>query len=253
MISTEIPSSNIINAMIRDALTNYPTKKDVDDAMKLKIDTNIDSRGRINLNNAIRLNAPLIVNTPEGGLFNGEIDNPYATEGKARAIASEMADYVVNLHNNNLHSAHQRLFSLKQYKLKAGANITLTQIELTPNGESVLIDATQPDLTPYAKKADTPYSLVEATINEGSVILQDRAITKVEVDDSISSIVFTFPNKVKGKARDFFIRLVITGETVPTLEFVEPNGDEVSFDVDDNSWAEIERGVNILMFTDTEE
>jgi hypothetical protein len=94
---------------------------------------------------------------------------------------------------------------------------------------------------------------VVATIDEGFVMLQNRAMNKVEVDDSVSSITFVFPEKVEGKGRDFFIRLVITGETVPTLEFIEPNGEAVSFDADDDSWAEIEQGVNILMFTDTEE
>ena len=110
-----------------------------------------------------------------------------------------------------------------------------------------------PDLSEYAKTAEVSYSLVVATINEGSVTLQNRAINKIEVDDSESSITFVFPEKVEGKSRDFFIRLVITGETIPTIEFVEPNGDAVSFDADDESWAEIEQGVNILMFTDTEE
>lgn len=104
-----------------------------------------------------------------------------------------------------------------------------------------------------ADMAKLPYSLVEATIDEGSVMLQDHAITKVIADDSVSSIAFIFPEKTEGYSRDFFIRLAITGETVPTLSFVEPNGDAVSFDVDDDSWAEIEQGVNILMFTDTEE
>lgn len=104
-----------------------------------------------------------------------------------------------------------------------------------------------------ADKSDVPYSLVDAAINEGSVTLENRAINKVEVDDSVSSLTFVFPEKVAGKARDFFLRLVITGETVPTLSFVETNGDAVSFDADDDSWAEIEKGVNILMFTDTEE
>lgn len=104
-----------------------------------------------------------------------------------------------------------------------------------------------------ANSADLPYALVSATINNGTSELADHAVNKVIVDDSVSSLTFIFPQKTEGKARDFFIRLVITGETIPTLSFVEPNGEAVSFDVDDDSWAEIERGVNILMFTDTEE
>lgn len=120
-------------------------------------------------------------------------------------------------------------------------------------GQAADAKAVHDALEKKAGKAKLPYSLTNAVIENNAVSLQNRAITKVEVDDSVSSITFVFPEKIGGKARDFFIRLVITGETVPTLEFVEPNGEAVSFDVDDESWAEIEEGVNILMFTDTEE
>ncbi len=108
------------------------------------------------------------------------------------------------------------------------------------------------DLSGYAKKEDVPYALIEVPL-EDSINLTNRAINKVTADDSLSFITFIFPEKKEGVSRDFFLRLVITGETLPTLSFVEPNGDAVSFDVDDNSWAEIEQGVNILMFTDTAE
>ena len=98
----------------------------------------------------------------------------------------------------------------------------------------------------------THYSLVKATPN-GPILLKDKASTEVIADDSVSSISFVFPEKKQGKSRELFIRLVVTGESVPTLSFTESNGEAVSFDVDDDSWAEIEQGVNILMFTDTAE
>ena len=125
-----------------------------------------------------------------------------------------------------------------------------------------------PDLSGYATKkyvddevAKIPevsslipkYKLVTATIVDGKVTVEPYSITEVTVDDSVSSLTFVFPEKTKGQSRDFFVRLVVTGETPPTLSFVEPNGDAVSFDVDDDSWAEIEQGVNIFMFTDTDE
>lgn len=37
-MASEIPNSNIVDAKIKDALTNHPTKKDVDDAVKSKQD-----------------------------------------------------------------------------------------------------------------------------------------------------------------------------------------------------------------------
>ncbi len=136
-----------------------------------------------------------------------------------------------------------------------GGGSSVEVVAPSPDGAGKAADAkvVYEALEGKAGKTDIPYSLVEATIDEGSVMLQNRAITKVEVDDSVSSITFVFPEKIAGKGRDFFIRLVITSETVPTLEFIEPNGEAVSFDADDDSWAEIEQGVNLLMFTDTAE
>ena len=108
-----------------------------------------------------------------------------------------------------------------------------------------------PDLSGYATKSEIPYSLIEVPLAD-RINLTDRAVNKVTADGSLNYIQFVFPEKKAGKSRDFFLRLVITGETVPTLSFDEPNGGSVSFDVDNDSWADIEQGVNILMFTDTE-
>ena len=108
-----------------------------------------------------------------------------------------------------------------------------------------------PDLSGYATKSEIPYSLIEVPLAD-RINLTDRAVNKVTADGSLNNIQFVFPEKKEGKSRDFFLRLVITGETVPTLSFDEPNGGSVSFDVDDDSGANIEQGVNILMFTDTE-
>ena len=83
--------------------------------------------------------------------------------------------------------------------------------------------------------------------------LQDRAVNTVTLGSGVESAVFKFPQKQQGKARDFMLRLVITGSDVPEIGFVEPDGTEVAFDADDDSWADIEQGVNLLMFTDTQE
>jgi hypothetical protein len=113
----------------------------------------------------------------------------------------------------------------------------------------------EPYVTPTGVKniAIPKYGLVKASIEDGKVTVAPYSITEVTVDDSVSELTFVFPEKTKGQSRDFFVRLVVTGETPPTLSFIEPNGDAVSFDVDDDSWADIEQGVNILMFTDTAE
>lgn len=83
--------------------------------------------------------------------------------------------------------------------------------------------------------------------------LCDRAVNKVELGSDVSSYTLTFPAVPEnGGARDFFVRLIIQGSTPPTISFVEADGvTPVAFDADDDSWADIEPGVNILMFTDT--
>ena len=84
--------------------------------------------------------------------------------------------------------------------------------------------------------------------------LLDRTCNRLTLGSGTERAVFRFPAKTQGKARDFMLRLVITGSTVPEIGFVESDGTtEVAFDADDDSWADIEQGVNILMFTDTQE
>lgn len=126
------------------------------------------------------------------------------------------------------------------------------------NGKKYAISyAKSIDTSDFATKSYIPYSLINGNLtisdSNAEISLQDRAITTVTVDDTVRLLTFIFPEKTDGKARDFFVRLVIIGESIPTLSFIEPNGDSVPFDVDDDSWAEIEQGVNILMFTDTME
>ena len=87
-----------------------------------------------------------------------------------------------------------------------------------------------------------------------SATLADLSVNEVTATADVTSITFTFPPRQPGKVRDFFVRLVIQGTTVPTLYFNEPNGGgAVAFDADSGNWADIEPGVNILMFTDTAE
>ncbi len=134
----------------------------------------------------------------------------------------------------------------------------ISDLNTIREGAGLGATAVQPSaLNNYATKSYVDYSLINGTptVTGGNaeISLQDRAITTVTVDDTVSLLTFIFPQKTDGKARDFFVRLVVIGDSIPTLSFIEPNGDSVPFDVDDDSWAEIEQGVNILMFTDTGE
>ena len=101
------------------------------------------------------------------------------------------------------------------------------------------------------------YALVEPDLAASgttvSATLQDRAVNAVTLASTVTAATFTFPAPVAGFARDFFLRLVIEGSTVPTISFLESGGGSLEdvFDADDDAWAEIEPGVNVLMFTET--
>ena len=82
-------------------------------------------------------------------------------------------------------------------------------------------------------------------------MMQDNAINHVSLASTVTTTTISFPPKVTGYARDFFVRLTVTGSTVPAITWQEADGSAIDFDVDDDSWSEIEQGVNILMFTET--
>lgn len=107
---------------------------------------------------------------------------------------------------------------------------------------------------------ETRYAIVTPTVTTSttdssndtiSATLQDRAINIVSAGSGIDYVNLTFPAYEQGYARDFFVRLVLTGVSVPMVTFSEPGGGDVEFDVDDDSWTEIDLGVNLLMFTET--
>ncbi|MBO5906085.1 MAG: hypothetical protein J6Q84_06680 [Kiritimatiellae bacterium] len=97
------------------------------------------------------------------------------------------------------------------------------------------------------------YDLVEMEVVDGDVWLSNRAINSLTVDGT-AAIIFYFPEKTSGKARDFYLRLNFTGDTIPEFSFYEEDGSSVSFDEADESWAEFEPGnVYVLRFLDTAE
>lgn len=136
---------------------------------------------------------------------------------------------------------------------------TTTQTEKT----SRTVETTEESSDSLALLSDIPpqpqlrYALVEPTLTTSgttvSATLQDRAVNAVTLASTVTAATFTFPAPVAGYARDFFLRLVIEGSTVPTISFLESGGGSLEdvFDADDDAWAEIESGVNVLMFTET--
>lgn len=95
------------------------------------------------------------------------------------------------------------------------------------------------------------YRFLRRTLENRTVVLTDRAVTKVDITSS-EPVTIVFPPAIKGHVRDFFIRIVITANEVPEIIFTAPEGESISFEgVDDNLLA-CEVGVNVFSFTETD-
>lgn len=134
---------------------------------------------------------------------------------------------------------------------------TLSSAVTATREKTVVTKSGEPYVTPTGVGAIVqkllPYSLVAATIADGTVALQDRAVNAIRLGSDVPECTFVFPGRVGGKARDFMLRLELVGEEMPTLSFVEPDGGHVNFDYTDEDWAAVEQGVNVFMFSDTKE
>lgn len=99
--------------------------------------------------------------------------------------------------------------------------------------------------------AVAPYRLLERVPEDGRVILTNRAVTRVALSDA-DPLTLVLPPLVKGTARDFFVRLVITSDTVPEITFAAPSGETVSFEDTDEGVFVCSVGINVFCFTETD-
>lgn len=107
-----------------------------------------------------------------------------------------------------------------------------------------------------ALKKRLPYALVEKTIENGAVTLDDRASNAVDISTTLSpnTLTINFPAATSGKVRDFALRLnIASGVTAP--ELVLPQG--VVCENADGEVPEISDGgtggsSTILYFSETE-
>ena len=102
----------------------------------------------------------------------------------------------------------------------------------------------------------TNYPLVNATLvdeNGGlGCTVQNNTITTIVVDSSDKTIYIHLPAETTNNtARDFVIRLEVTAATAPQVQFVPANSEEIDYEANDDTWATIEPGVNIISFTET--
>lgn len=123
---------------------------------------------------------------------------------------------------------------------------------LTPDSDGAVNIEVSVDTGSYSLTTPEQTTSTTTTTNDTiTVQLSDKAINAVQVPTTVTNVVMKFPQQETGKARDFMVRLIVTGETVPSITLTEPDGSAIDFDVDDDSWTEIQKGVNLLMFTET--
>ena len=102
----------------------------------------------------------------------------------------------------------------------------------------------------------TNYPLVNATLvdeNGGlGCTVQNNTITTIVVNSSDKTIYIHLPAETTDNtARDFVIRLEVPATTAPQVQFVPANSEEIDYEANDDTWATVEPGVNIISFTET--
>ena len=96
------------------------------------------------------------------------------------------------------------------------------------------------------------YRLIDKEVEEGSVQLTDRCVTRV-ILDTPDRVKILLPPRQEGYVRDFFARLVITAEEPPEIAFTPLAGETMSFEDQDADVLKCEIGVNLFSFTETDD
>lgn len=94
------------------------------------------------------------------------------------------------------------------------------------------------------------YRILRRVPEDGTVVLTDRAVTRVDIASDGGSLRLVVPPEAKGTARDFFVRLVITADEIPEVTFAAPTGETISFEDVDDDVFKCETGVNVFAFTE---
>jgi len=99
--------------------------------------------------------------------------------------------------------------------------------------------------------AAAPYRMIRGIPEAGRLGVTDRSVTRCDLTTS-AALSVVFPPKRTERARDFFVRLVITADEIPEVSFVAPAGETISFEDADESALECAVGINIFSFTETD-
>lgn len=96
------------------------------------------------------------------------------------------------------------------------------------------------------------YVVSRPMAGEGDVYqLEDCAVNVVSIP-SPGVFTFVFPPRVEGRVRDFVLKLEVTADPLPTVQFVKhpTDGEPPRFEGDEG-WSDLALGVNFFGFTET--
>ena len=96
------------------------------------------------------------------------------------------------------------------------------------------------------------YRILRRVPEDGTVVLTDRAVTRVDIATDGGSLRLVVPPVAKGTARDFFVSLGVTAEEIPEVTFAAPTGEAISFEDVADDVFKCEVGVNVFAFTETD-
>jgi len=99
--------------------------------------------------------------------------------------------------------------------------------------------------------AAAPYRMIRGIPESGRLGVADRTITRCDLTTS-AALTVVFPPKRTERARDFFVRLVITTDEIPEISFAAPAGETISFEDADESALDCAVGINVFSFTETD-
>lgn len=81
-------------------------------------------------------------------------------------------------------------------------------------------------------------------------IIEDYAINTIQIDSATKTYRVLLPQALDNRARDFVVRFEVTCSENPNIVFVPNGSEDVDYESDNDNWATVVPGVNMMTFTE---
>ena len=179
------------------------------------------------------------------------------------AKSSDIKNATVTVKQGNVTKGSFTLNQAANYTLSldAGGGVSGSTVEISADYQSgtkiatISVDNIPTSIyVPNSATGSLRYALATAELqtagNSLSCAVDDQTITTIEVSSSSTPIIVQLPEAPQDGARDFILRIEISSSAAPTFTF---NGvsETIDFDSEDDDWAVLEPGLNLISFTET--